>query len=389
MAGRRRDPLAVAGALATLALAMLLGAPGGAGAQGGGAVALDRIGEFSSPVYVDAAPGSRKLLFVVEQPGTVRVLRQGHVLNRPFADISDLVTFGGEQGLLSIAFDPKYKQNRRFFLYYVDADGDIRVDSMRRKRHSRTRAAAGSRRKLIAIPHLANSNHNGGQLQFGPDGMLYLGTGDGGSAGDPPENAQNPEALLGKLLRLDPKRKRGYRAPDTNPFVNGPGADEIYSLGLRNPYRFSFDRENGDLWIGDVGQDDWEEIDHVSLDAARGANFGWDLFEGNHEFEGSAQSPPANYHPPVHEYPSTGGNCAVSGGFVSHDPAVPALAGRYVYADYCAGVLRSLEAGSADASSTDAPVGLDVDAPSGFGEGARGELYVTSLNGPVYRLVQR
>ena len=387
MAGRSRELLAIAVAVATLALGASLG--GGEAAAQGGAPTLDQIGDFDAPVYVENAPGARKLLFVVEQPGTVRVLRKGRVLKRPFLDVTDLVTFEGEQGLLSIAFDPRYAKNRRLFLYYVDNNGDLRVDSIRRKRRNPTRADTGSRRRVIVIPHPVNSNHNGGQLQFGPDGMLYLAPGDGGASGDPPENAQNPEVLLGKLLRIDPKRKRGYRSPDTNPFASGAGRDEIYSTGLRNPYRFSFDSETGDLWIGDVGQNEWEEIDHVSLDDARGANFGWDLFEGNHEFEGDAQSPPPNYRPPVHEYPTSGGNCAVTGGFVSRDPEVPALVGRYLYADFCGGVLRSLDAGAANPSATDAPTGIELSSPSGFGEGARGELYVTSLDGPVYRIVQR
>ncbi len=388
MAGRRTDLLAAACAIALVAPVVLSGGIGEAGAKGG-VPALEQIGEFDSPVYVENAPGARKLLFVVEQPGTVRVLRKRRTLNRPFLDISDNVTYSGEQGLLSIAFDPGYDDNRRFYLYYVDTNGDIRVDSMRRKRRDPTRADPDSRRRLIVIPHPVNANHDGGQLQFGPDGRLYLGTGDGGSAGDPPGNAQNPETLLGKLLRLEPRRKRGYQLPATNPFVGGPGRDEIYSLGLRNPYRFSFDSATGDLWIADVGQNAWEEIDHVSLEAARAANFGWDHFEGTHEFEGDAQNPPAGYVPPVHEYSSSLGNCAVTGGFVSHDPHVPALAGRYLYADYCAGVLRSLDAGAANPSATDAPTGIELSSPSGFGEGARGELYITSLDGPVYRIVQR
>jgi glucose/arabinose dehydrogenase len=388
MPGRSRDLLAVAGAIAALVMVVSPGASDEARARGG-APALDQIGEFDSPVYVENAPGARKLLFVVEQPGTVRVLRKRRTLNRPFLDITEQVTSVGEQGLLSIAFDPGYERNRRFYLYYVDTNGDIRIDSMRRKRRDPTRADADSRRRLIGIPHPVNANHDGGQLQFGPDGLLYLGTGDGGSAGDPPDNAQNTESLLGKLLRLEPRRKRGYRVPGTNPFVGGPGRDEIYSLGLRNPYRFSFDGATGDLWIADVGQADWEEIDRVSLDEARGANFGWDLFEGNHEFEGDAQNPPPSYRPPVHEYPTGGGNCAIVGGYVSRDPRVPALAGRYLYADYCGGVVRSLDAGASNPSATDAPTGIELSSPSGFGEGARGELYVASLDGPVYRIVQR
>lgn len=379
---------AASAASAVGALGGLSAEPHAAQAQGG-APALKQIGSFESPVYVEDAPGSPKLLFVVEQTGTIQVLRKGKTLGRPFLDLSDVVLYGGEQGLLSIAFDPDYEKNRRFYVYYVDRNGDIRVDSLRRKRKSPTRADAGSRRKLIVVPHPSNTNHNGGQLQFGPDGMLYLAPGDGGASGDPPDNAQNPDVLLGKLLRLDPKRKGGYASPPDNPFAGGPGADEIYSLGLRNPYRFSFDRATGDLWIGDVGQNDWEEVNRVAAPDARGANFGWDLLEGNHEFEGDTQAPPAGYRPPVHEYPTSGGNCAVTGGYVSRDSRVPSLLGRYLYADFCAGVLRSLDAGAADPGATDAPTGIELGSPSGFGEGVRGTVYITSLEGPVYRIVQR
>lgn len=388
MPGRSRDLLATAVAVAALVAGAGAGGADKAGAQAA-APGLKPIGDFDSPVYVAHAPGARKLLFVVEQPGTVQVLRKGRRLARPFLDLSDEVTYGGEQGLLGIAFDPGYAKNRRFYVYYVDLAGNIRVDGLRRKLHSPTRADAGSRHKVIGIPHPTNANHNGGTVQFGPDGHLYLATGDGGAAGDPPGNAQNPDVLLGKLLRIDPHRRHGYGSPKSNPFAGGPGRNEIYSLGLRNPYRFSFDRATGDLWIGDVGQNSWEEVDHVPLAAARGANFGWDLLEGNHAFEGDPQSPPPDYRPPVLEYSSSGSNCAVTGGYVSRNPALPSLRGRYVYADFCGGELRSLDAGAADPGATDASTGITLDAPSGFGEGPNGELYVTSLSGPVYRIVQR
>jgi glucose/arabinose dehydrogenase len=389
MAGLRRDRLA---AVAAVAASVLAGAAatltGSEQARGqASAPSLKQLGEFDSPVYVGDAPGARKLLFVVEQPGTIRVLRKGRRLARPFLDLTDKVLYGGEQGLLGLAFDPGYAKNRRFYVYYVDAEGDIRVDMLRRKRKSPTRADAGSRRRVISVPHPTNANHNGGTVQIGPDGFLYLATGDGGSGGDPPGNAQNTEVLLGKLLRLDPGRRGGYRSPPSNPFADGPGRDEIYARGLRNPYRFTFDSAGGDLWIGDVGQEDWEEIDHTTLEQARGANFGWNLFEGSSEYEGDAANPPPGYRPPVHEYASGGGNCAVTGGYVSRDPAVPALLGRYVYADFCGGTLRSLD--PSDPGATDGPVGIDVEGPSGFGEGRRGELYVASLAGPVYRIVQR
>ncbi|HEX2127937.1 MAG TPA: PQQ-dependent sugar dehydrogenase [Solirubrobacterales bacterium] len=381
------DRRVCAALIAALALACGLIAAGWgdrASAQGGG-LQLKRIGGFDAPVYAENAPGARGLLFVVEQPGTVRVVRKGRTLRQPFLDIRDHVRYGGEQGLLSIAFDPRYERNRRFYLYYVNSAGDIRVDLMRRKKGKATRAEPRSRRKVIEIPHPQFENHNGGQLQFAPDRSLLIGTGDGGSAGDPQDNAQNPNSLLGKLLRIEPRRKGGYSTPSSNPFAGGGGRDEIYSLGLRNPYRFSFDSRTNDLFIGDVGQNQWEEIDHVGFEGARGANFGWDLFEGNHTFEGDG-NPPANYKPPIHEYSLSGANCAVTGGYVVRDPGLPSLAGRYVYADFCGGEIRSLDPYAANPSSTDASTGLRLDSPSSFGEGARNRIYVTSLGGGLFRI---
>ena len=379
----------VAGAVVAIG-AVAVAAPRAGGAAGGGALKLRKIGNFDAPVYVENAPGRRKLLFVVEQPGTIRVLRKNRKLARPFLEIRDEVSFGGEEGLLGLAFDPRYQRNRRFYVYYVTNGGDLRVDRFRRSRRSETRASRRSRRKVIRIAHPGAANHNGGQLAFGPDGFLYLGPGDGGGSGDPRENAQNPDSLLGKLLRIDPKRKRGYRSPGSNPFVGRPGRNEIYALGLRNPYRFSFDPATDDLSIGDVGQNRWEEIDHVSLARARGANFGWDLFEGNHEFEGDLANPPPNYVAPIHEYATgPGGTCSVIGGYVVRDRAIPALAGRYVYGDFCAGFVRSLDPDAQNPAATDAATGLSVEGLSSFGEGFRNRLYATSLEGPAYRIVQR
>jgi glucose/arabinose dehydrogenase len=249
-----------------------------------GGVALKKIGSFDQPVYVAGAPGFPKLLFVVEQLGRISVLRGGHRLRKPFLDIRGKISYGGERGLLSVAFPPDYAQSRRFYVYYTDPDGNIRVDEF--KRASATRAAMGSQRKVIGIPHPVNANHNGGQLQF-LGNLLYFGTGDGGSGGDPPNNAQNKDVLLGKLLRIDPRPSGGqpYSVPASNPFVGKPGRDEIYSYGLRNPFRFSFDTsaKQPRLVIGDVGQDRYEEVDYTTVGKADGANFGWDAFEGFHK----------------------------------------------------------------------------------------------------------
>ena len=358
-------------------------------------VALKRIGSFDEPVYVTGAPGFPKLLFVVEQEGRVVVLRNGRSAG-PFLDIRGLVGAGGERGLLSIAFPPDYRSSRRFYVYYTDNEGDIRVDEFRRR--GATRAARGSRRGVIEVPHRANSNHNGGQLQFLGD-MLYLGTGDGGSGGDPPNNAQDKGSLLGKLLRIDPRPNGGnpYSIPASNPFAGAAGGrGEIYSYGLRNPFRFSFDRVTSPgeprLAIADVGQDRFEEIDYTTVAEAGGANFGWDAFEGKSRYTGtnSGTPDPGGTVKPIFVYGRgrDGGSCTVIGGYVVGDPRLPSLRGRYVYADLCAGQLRSLLPGLRRARD-DRRLGLRVSTPSSFGEDTQGRIYVSSLEGPVYRLVPR
>jgi len=326
------------------------GASGGGGrpaqASGGG-VGLKQIGRFDEPVYVSGAPGYPQLLFVVEQGGRVEVLRRGRRLGHAFLDISGLVQSGGERGLLSIAFPPDYPRSRRFYVYYTDGGGNIRVDEFKRK--SATRAARGSRRAVVEIPHPVNANHNGGQLQF-LGSLLYLGTGDGGRA-------------------------------------------EIYAYGLRNPFRFSFDRSHGGtrIAIGDVGQGRFEELDYLTVGAARSANFGWDAFEGFAPYldENSGTPDPGGTTKPIFAYPhSRGGSCSIIGGYVVADPRLPSLRGRYVYADLCEGELRSLVPHLHGAGG-DRRLGLHVSTPTSFGEDNRGRIYVSSLEGPVYRLVPR
>jgi glucose/arabinose dehydrogenase len=357
-------------------------------------VALKRIGHFDRPVYVAGAPGFPRLLFVVEQRGRVDVLRGGRRLGHPFLKISGLVSFGEERGLLSIAFPPDYKRSRRFYVYYTDNRGNIRVDEFRRR--SATRAARGSRRTVIEIPHPVNANHNGGQLQF-LGNLLYFGTGDGGSAGDPPNNAQNRQVLLGKLLRIDPRPSHGrpYSIPPGNPFAGGKsGRPEIYSYGLRNPFRFSFDRVTAKqprIAIADVGQDRFEEVDYTTVAAAAGANFGWDAFEGFAPYRGanSGTPDPGGTTKPIFAYPhSRGGSCSIIGGYVVGDRSLPSLYKRYLYADLCEGELRSFVPHLRRASG-DRKLGLSVSTPSSFGEDDQGRVYVCSLEGPVYRLVPR
>jgi glucose/arabinose dehydrogenase len=401
---RKASRASIAAALVALLLALALPACGSAGDststagtpspsksdRRAGGVALKKVGSFDAPVYVTAASGFPELLFVVEQPGRIVVLRNGHRLRKPFLDLRGQVSYGGERGLLSMAFPPDYARSKRFYVYYTDNDGSIRVDEF--KRGSATQARRGSRRQVIVVPHPVNSNHNGGQLQFLGD-LLYLGTGDGGSAGDPPNNAQNKDVLLGKLLRIDPRPSGGkpYSVPSDNPFVGKPGRDEIYSYGLRNPYRFSFDRRQPRIAIGDVGQNELEELDYTTVAAARGANFGWDAFEGTSRYtdESSGTPDPGGTVKPILAYPHSRGNsCSIIGGYVVRDPRLRGLRGRYVYADLCEGQLRSLVPHLKRASG-DRKLGLSVESPSSFGEDQRRRLYVTSLEGPVYRLVPR
>jgi glucose/arabinose dehydrogenase len=355
-------------------------------------VALKRIGSFDHPVYVGAAPGFSKLLFVVEQPGRVMVLGGGRV--RTFLDLRRLVGYdGGERGLLSVAFPPDYARSKRFYVYYTDNRGTIRIDEFRRR--SATRAAAGSRRAVIRISHPVNANHNGGQLQF-LGKLLFFATGDGGSAGDPPNNAQNKDVLLGKLLRIDPRPSPGrpYSVPSSNPFVGRPGRDEIYGYGLRNPFRFSFDPTGAGqprIAIADVGQGRFEELDYTTVAAASGANFGWDAFEGFSKYEeanGGTPDPGGTVKPIFAYSHRRGGSCSIIGGYVVRDPHLPGLRGRYVYADLCEGRLRSLVPHLKRAGD-DRLLGPRVASPSSFGEDDRHRLYVASLEGPVYRLVPR
>jgi glucose/arabinose dehydrogenase len=397
-ASRASALAALLGALLTLALPACgsasdqeRGTGGKAAASAEGGVGLKKIGSFEAPVYVTGAPGFPQLLFVVEQQGRIAVMKGGRRAGT-FLDIRGLVEYGGERGLLSVAFPPDYARSKRFYVYYTDHDGAIRVDEFQRR--TATRAAMGSRREVIRIPHPVNANHNGGQLQF-LGNLLYFGTGDGGSGGDPPNNAQNKEVLLGKLLRIDPRAAAGkpYSVPASNPFVGKPGRDEIYSYGLRNPFRFSFDTTHGQprIAIGDVGQNQFEELDYTTAGRAAGANFGWDALEGFSKYtdENSGTPDPGGTVKPILAYPhSRGGSCSIIGGYVVRDPRLPGLRGRYVYADLCEGQLRSLVPHLKRASG-DRRLGLSVNSPSSFGEDQRHRLYVASLEGPVFRLVPR
>jgi len=353
-----------------------------------GAPALHFVGNFSSPVFLTAAPGDTRRLFVVEQYGRIVVLHNDTIQTRPFLDLTGRIAAGGEQGLLSLAFDPQYATNGRFFVYFTDTAGDIRIVryNVSSNPDSANEATADT---VLKVPHPGQTNHNGGQLQFGPDGMLYAGTGDGGGGGDPAGNGQNKHALLGKLLRLNVSGATGggYTIPADNPFSNDTsGAPEVWSYGLRNPWRFSFDRQNGDLYIADVGQNRYEEVD-VSSTAAqrgRGVNFGWNIMEGNHCYPSDPCTVIGQL--PVVEYPHFGGACSITGGYVYRGSAVPAIAGHYFYADYCNGSVHSIKYPSAnpgDWTSTLSPGG----GISSFGQDANGEIYILQLGGAINRIV--
>ena len=358
-----------------------------AAAQRRRGVRLVRIGRFNAPLFVTAPRGDRKVQFVVEQGGRIMVVRNGRKLGTPFLDISPQVTSGGEQGLLSMAFAPDYAASGLFYVYFTDNAGDQRVVEYRRA--SADRADPDSARLVLEMAD-SESNHNGGLLLFGPGGHLYIGTGDGGGGGDrhgARGNAQNLGSLLGKILRIDPRPSgtRAYGVPRSNPFVGRSGArGEIYAYGLRNPWRFSFDRRNDNLSIGDVGQGDVEEIDFVR--SGRGKNFGWRPFEGRRRYT-PGESAPGHVRPVIQRFHDDG-NCSITGGVVVRDRAVPALYGRYVFGDFCRGRVESakLRPGRATQQRT---TRLRVSSLSSFGEDARGRVYATSLDGPVYRIAAR
>jgi glucose/arabinose dehydrogenase len=351
--------------------------------SGEGGVALQKVGEFDQPTYVAQPPGTNDL-YVVERPGRIRIVRDGETLERPALDLSAEVSDEGqEQGMLSVAFDPDFASSRLLYVYITGPDQDQHVVEFRAGEDGTVEA--GSRREVLRMDDFAD-NHNGGLLLFGPDGHLYIGTGDGGIADDPERNGQDLGSLLGKILRIDPRPSgdRPYGIPPDNPFVGREGArPEVYSYGLRNPWRFSFDRENRALTIADVGQNSLEEVDYAPPDRARGANFGWSAFEGTERFNEDQEAPGAVA--PILTYGREGG-CSITGGYVVRDPSLPSLVGRYVYGDFCAGELRSF-APSAGGARGDRPLGVDVSSLSSFGEDAAGHIYATSLDGPVFRLV--
>jgi glucose/arabinose dehydrogenase len=343
---------------------------------------------ISRPTYVTHAGDGSGRLFVVEKAGRIRIIAGGQVLAEPFLDIRDLVTdSGNEQGLLGLAFHPRYPQDPRFFVAYTAAGGGANtLAEFRVSAADPDRADPSSLRVLIAIPD-TRSNHNGGMVAFGPDGYLYLSTGDGGGAGDPDRAGQDLGTLMGKILRIDVDAGDPYGIPPGNPFVGREGArPEIWAFGLRNPWRFSFDRATGDLWIADVGQNEWEEINFQPAASPGGENYGWSILEGSHCFRPATGCDPSGTVLPIHEYDHSQG-CSVTGGYVYRGAAIPLLRGAYIYADYCAGNLIALTR-TAGGGAAATPLGIRIATVSSFGEGEAGEIYVVSdSGGRIYRLI--
>lgn len=358
-----RSVLVIAVAAAALALASEAGAAGSS-------LRLVRVASgFDHPVHATAAPGDARRIYVVEQDGVIRVRVRGIVRAEPFLDIRRLVgSEGWEQGLLSVAFHPDYATNRLLYVNYTNTDGDTEVVEFR---SDGKRALPATRRLLMSVSQ-PYDNHNGGGLAFGPDGLLYVGTGDGGGGGDPGNRAQDLASPLGKLFRIDPATAE-------------PKA-ELVAYGLRNPWRYAFDTQTGDLWIADVGQRRWEEIDVLPAGFSGLANFGWDVYEGKAVWEPKVPNPAGSLVAPLHVYGHPGGNCSVTGGYVYHGRAAASARGRYFYGDYCSGVVWSLRPGPDGKAAGVRREPFDVPGLVSFGETWRGGMLLVSHEGTIYRL---
>ncbi len=338
------------------------------------------VSDLQSPVVITHAGDGSGRLFIVEQPGEIRILQDGKILETAFLDIRGRVgSSRSEQGLLGLAFHPKYKENGFFYVNYTNESGNTVIARFQVTDNPNI-ANPSSEKKLLGVQQ-PFPNHNGGQVAFGPDGYLYLGLGDGGSGGDPYGNGQSTNTLLGKVLRIDIDKGDPYTSPADNPFAGGGGKPEIWAYGLRNPWRFSFDPANGDLYIGDVGQGNWEEISYLPAGSAGGANFGWNAMEGSHPYSGS-DSP--SFVAPVAEYSHSQGGCSVTGGYVYRGAALPEWNGVYFYGDYCSGkVWGLLQDASGWKSALLFSTGLNI---STFGLDESGELYLAGYGGKIFRL---
>ncbi len=371
------------------------------GAAGAGAAKLTLIGKFKQPIFVTSDPLNPDRLLIAEREGGVSEVGAGGT--RQLLDIHELVSCcESERGLLSVAPAPDFDSSGRFYVAYTGtpaaggSEGDVHIDSFHPLADGQM-----ARDPILSVAHSQNANHNGGQLQFGPDGHLYVSVGDGGGGGDPDGNGQSTETLLGKIIRIDPHPGEvpAYAIPPGNPFAAGPGRDEVWAYGLRNPWRFSFDRVTNDMVIADVGQDAREEIDFApsggGVVGGGGVNYGWNCREGFIPYSGAPSGcGTVGFADPVfdypHEEPSGGGlhGCSIIGGYVVRDPSLADLYGRYLYTDYCNEEIRSLALPAIDAgrASGDRSEGLSVESPTSFGQDSCGRVYVASAAGPVYRI---
>ncbi|WP_374713584.1 PQQ-dependent sugar dehydrogenase [Symbiobacterium terraclitae] len=368
-----------------LLLTVLMGcSPAQAPGPGAVAIALEPVVDgLENPLYVTHAGDGSGRLYVLEQPGRVRVVEGGRLLEAPFLDLTDRVlSRGNEQGLLGLAFAPDFAGSGTFYVHYTGRpDGRTVLARYRLKGGDPYRGDPDSEEVLLTVEQ-PYANHNGGALLFGPDSCLYLALGDGGSAGDPENRAQNLESLLGKILRLDVSQPGPYRVPPDNPFVGREGRDEIWAYGLRNPWRISFDRATGDLYIADVGQNAIEEVNFQPADSRGGENYGWRVWEGSRRYA-QGEAPGAVF--PVAEYTHAEGGCSITGGYVYRGKAIPGLVGTYLYGDYCTGYIWGLTRANGEWRTARL---LDSNANiTSFGEDEEGEVYVVDRRGTIYRIV--
>ena len=349
------------------------------------------VNGLDQPVDLQAAPGDTDRLFIVQKTGAIRVFAGDSLVPRVFLDIASRVSNGSEQGLLGLAFHPQFQTNRRFYVDYTDRNGDTHVVEFLASATMDTASAA--EREILFVSQPA-ANHNGGQIAFGPDGYLYIALGDGGGAGDTYHNGQNLGSLLAKLLRVNVDMGSPYSVPPDNPFVSRPGAKgETWDYGLRNPWRFSFDRLSGDLYIADVGQNLWEEVDYEPHHTG-GRNYGWSIMEGMHCY-GSATCNQTGLTLPVVEYGHQDG-CSITGGYVYRGTEIPELAGTYFYGDYCTGIVRSFRIDQGKVvnpqdwtSSLRTSSGGRMAGLSSFGQDGHGEICLVLLTGEVYQIVRK
>jgi glucose/arabinose dehydrogenase len=344
---------------------------------------------FSSPVLVTGAGDGSGRLFVVEQTGRIKIIKNGTVLTTPFLDVHDSISTGGERGLLGLAFHPNFETNRKLYINRTLPNGNTAITEFRvGSNPDRVRMSSSRRILTISQPY---DNHNGGGMAFGPDGYLYIGMGDGGSGGDPGNRAQSLKSLLGKMLRIDINATSGsheYRIPSSNPYVGRSGRNEIWSRGLRNPWRWSFDRSTGSLWIGDVGQDRYEEIDTAVKTSHRpgyGRNYGWRVMEGRHCYNPPSGCNKDGKIKPLVEYSHSYG-CAVTGGYVYRGAAYSMLRGGYFFGDYCSGIIWAISANADYPASRTRLLDTDLSISS-FGQDDKGELYVVDHGGQIFKIV--